>query len=60
MASYYHNVIRLARLMLMEPDAATSRLVGSLATKRIQRWGRPTRGGDAANLPNNDQAYYKA
>ncbi|KAA0146497.1 hypothetical protein FNF28_07668 [Cafeteria roenbergensis] len=36
-ASYYHNVIRLARLMLMEPDAATSRLVGSLATKRIQR-----------------------
>ncbi|KAA0146762.1 hypothetical protein FNF28_07632 [Cafeteria roenbergensis] len=41
-ASYYHNVIRLARLMLMEPDAATSRLVGSLVTKRIQRWGRPT------------------
>ncbi|KAA0146955.1 hypothetical protein FNF29_07692 [Cafeteria roenbergensis] len=26
----------------MEPDAATSRLVGSLVTKRIQRWGRPT------------------
>ncbi|CAE7670916.1 unnamed protein product, partial [Symbiodinium sp. KB8] len=41
-ASYYHNVIRLARLMLMEPDAATSRLVGSLVTKRIQRWGLPT------------------
>tara|TARA_R110001592_G_C13177309_1_gene750453 strand:- start:71 stop:1201 length:1131 start_codon:yes stop_codon:yes gene_type:complete len=40
--SYYHNVLRLARLMLTEPDAATMRLLSGLATKRIQRWGRPT------------------
>ncbi|KAA0160129.1 hypothetical protein FNF28_05557 [Cafeteria roenbergensis] len=43
LASYYHNVLRLADLMLSPIDShATSRLV-SLATKRIHRWGDPTR-----------------
>ncbi|KAA0146033.1 hypothetical protein FNF31_07874 [Cafeteria roenbergensis] len=43
LASYYHNVLRLADLMLSPIDShATSRLV-SLATKRIHRWGNPTR-----------------